>query len=81
VVTPVHSAVDQHQVSLRTALSSDPPPVLADRVQVQQVLLNLLMNGIEAMDPVTDRPRERTVVGHPERRSRHNVSVQPAHRR
>ena len=33
------------------------PLVLADRIQLQQVLLNLIMNGIEAMTAVTDRPR------------------------
>jgi C4-dicarboxylate-specific signal transduction histidine kinase len=32
------------------------PPVLADRVQLQQVLLNLIMNAIEAMTSVADRP-------------------------
>jgi signal transduction histidine kinase len=32
--------------------------VLGDRVQLQQVVINLVMNGIEAMEPVTDRPRE-----------------------
>ncbi len=32
--------------------------VLADKVQLQQVILNLVLNGIEAMQPVTDRPRE-----------------------
>jgi signal transduction histidine kinase len=32
--------------------------VLADRVQLQQVLINLVINGIEAMQQVTDRPRE-----------------------
>jgi len=32
-------------------------PVLGDRVQLQQVLLNLIRNGIEAMSTVTDRPR------------------------
>src|SRR6202051_4426931 len=34
------------------------PMILADRVQLQQVIINLLMNGIEAMQSVTDRPRE-----------------------
>jgi C4-dicarboxylate-specific signal transduction histidine kinase len=34
------------------------PTVLGDRVQLQQVIINLLMNGIEAMQSVTDRPRE-----------------------
>jgi signal transduction histidine kinase len=32
--------------------------ILADRVQLQQVIINLVMNGIEAMQSVTDRPRE-----------------------
>jgi signal transduction histidine kinase len=34
-----------------------PPPVLGDRVQLQQVLLNLIMNGIEAMHSILDQPR------------------------
>ena len=38
-------------------LKTDLPSVLADRVQLQQVLLNLIMNGIEALIEVTDRPR------------------------
>ena len=39
-------------------LAADVPPVFGDRIQLQQVILNLVMNGIEAMDTVTDRPRE-----------------------
>ena len=39
-------------------LAADVPAVLGDRIQLQQVILNLVMNGIEAMDTVTDRPRE-----------------------
>ncbi|WP_456635441.1 ATP-binding protein [Bradyrhizobium sp. USDA 10063] len=45
-------------ITLRTELADDPLIVRADRVQLQQVVINLVMNGIEAMQPVTDRPRE-----------------------
>jgi PAS domain S-box-containing protein len=48
----------QHRVSLRTELAPGLPEILGDRVQLQQVIINLLMNGIDAMDPITDRPRE-----------------------
>src|SRR6202042_360911 len=37
------------------------PAVLADRIQLQQVIINLVVNGIEAMQAVTDRPRELTI--------------------
>jgi signal transduction histidine kinase len=37
------------------------PMILGDRVQLQQVIINLVMNGIEAMQSVTDRPRELVV--------------------
>ena len=47
-----------HQVSLRMELAPTLPMILADRVQLQQVLINLVVNGIEAMQAVTDRPRE-----------------------
>jgi signal transduction histidine kinase len=47
-----------HLVSLRTELESGLPLILGDRVQLQQVMINLVMNSIEAMQSVTDRPRE-----------------------
>ena len=47
-----------HQVSLRMELAPALPTVLGDRVQLQQVIINLVMNGIEAMRSVTERPRE-----------------------
>src|ERR1700694_2959965 len=50
-----------HQVSLRMELAPALPTILGDRVQLQQVIINLVMNGIEAMKPVTDRPRELVV--------------------
>jgi signal transduction histidine kinase len=43
---------------LRTELAPPLPMILGDRVQLQQVIINLVMNGIEAMQSVTDRPRE-----------------------
>ena len=44
-------------VQIETTLEPDLPTVALDRVQVQQVLVNLIRNGIEAMDAVIDRPR------------------------
>jgi predicted ATPase/signal transduction histidine kinase len=46
------------QVALRVEHASAVPIILADKVQLQQVVLNLIINGIEAMQPITDRPRE-----------------------
>jgi C4-dicarboxylate-specific signal transduction histidine kinase len=45
-------------VSLMMELKPDLPVVLGDRIQLQQVILNLVMNGIEAMSSTTDRPRQ-----------------------
>jgi C4-dicarboxylate-specific signal transduction histidine kinase len=50
-----------HQVSLRMNLASALPMIFGDRVQLQQVIINLVMNGIEAMQSLTDRPRELVV--------------------
>jgi PAS domain S-box-containing protein len=58
VIALVKRELISHQVSLRTELASPLPMVLGDRVQLQQVFINLIMNGIDAMQSVTDRPRE-----------------------
>jgi PAS domain S-box-containing protein len=58
VITLVQRELASHRVSLRTELAPALPKILGDRVQLQQVIINLVMNGIEAMQPVTDRPRE-----------------------
>jgi C4-dicarboxylate-specific signal transduction histidine kinase len=42
----------QHSISIRTDFAADCPQVMADRVQLQQVLMNLIMNSIEAMKDV-----------------------------
>ena len=58
VIALVQRELLSHQVSLRMELAPALPMVLGDRVQLQQVIINLVMNGIEAMQSVTDRPRE-----------------------
>jgi PAS domain S-box-containing protein len=47
--------------TIRTTLAADLPDVLGDRIQVQQVLLNLIVNALEAMCSVGDRPRQLTL--------------------
>jgi PAS domain S-box-containing protein len=46
------------RVSLRAEFAPALPQIFGDRIQLQQVIINLLINGIDAMQPVTDRPRE-----------------------
>ena len=58
ILALAQSEVRTKRVALRTDLATSLPPVLGDRVQLQQVMLNLIMNGIEAMSSVQDRPRE-----------------------
>ena len=56
VLDLISTELQKHEVSSRTELMPTPPAVLGDRIQLQQVVLNLIMNGIEAMNPILDRP-------------------------
>ena len=58
VVSLTHSEIQKSGVVLKMNLAASLPRVSGDRIQLQQVILNLVMNGIEAMNTVTDRPRE-----------------------
>jgi C4-dicarboxylate-specific signal transduction histidine kinase len=58
----LQDALRAAHVSADVELGKDVPAVLGDRVQIQQVILNLVMNGIDAMRGIQDRPR-RLVVG------------------
>jgi C4-dicarboxylate-specific signal transduction histidine kinase len=57
VLAVTNNEVRRNSVWLRTELATGLPPVRGDRVQLQQVILNLVLNGIEAMKAVSDRPR------------------------
>ena len=54
----IQTEIRKNEVVLRRKLAPDLPRILGDRVQLQQVILNLMMNGIEAMSAVTDRSRD-----------------------
>ena len=58
VVILVRNDAEGKGVALHMELAANLPAVLGDRVQLQQVILNLVMNGVEAMTAVTDRERE-----------------------
>jgi PAS domain S-box-containing protein len=58
VITLVQRELDGHGVSLQMELAPALPMIFADRIQLQQVIINLVVNGIEAMQAVTDRARE-----------------------
>lgn len=61
VLALTRDELHRHRISVMTELHSNLPVIMADRVQLQQVVLNLVMNGIDAMRAVTDRPRNLTV--------------------
>ena len=58
VVPLVRAELDRQQVALTLDLAPGLPLALGDRVQLQQVLLNLIMNAVEAMAALADRPRQ-----------------------
>lgn len=58
VIPLLQSEATSHRSILRMELSSGLPSALGDRVQLQQVIINLVINGIESMESVTQRPRE-----------------------
>jgi PAS domain S-box-containing protein len=61
VIALVRGELSKHRVSLETQLAEGLSPVYGDRVQLQQVMMNLIINAIEAMTSVDDEVRELVV--------------------
>jgi signal transduction histidine kinase len=75
VIAFLQREMDSHRVSLRIESAPVLPMIPGDRVQLQQVIINLVMNGIEAMQSVTDRPRELVIRSQPDETGRLLVTV------
>jgi PAS domain S-box-containing protein len=75
VIALVQRELTSHQVSLRMELAPALPMILGDRVQLQQVIINLVMNGIEAMRSVADRPPELVILSRQDETQQVLVSV------
>jgi PAS domain S-box-containing protein len=65
VLVLIHAEAARHEVVIQENLEKGLPPVLGARVLLQQVLLNLVVNGIEAMTAVADRPRALVIRAQP----------------
>src|SRR5882724_7739215 len=61
VIALIRGEVQRNRISLRTKLSTDVPLVLGDRIQLQQVILNLILNAMEAMSDVSPQLGELSV--------------------
>jgi PAS domain S-box-containing protein len=61
VIALVQRELSSHQVSPKLELAPRLPLILGDRVQLQQVIINLVINAVEAMESISDRPRKLTI--------------------
>ena len=68
----VQLEVLRHRIAIRESLPAELPTIMGDRIQLQQVLLNLIMNGIESMTAVMDGTRELAI-----RAQTHEVDAAP----
>jgi signal transduction histidine kinase len=76
VIALVQHELVGNRVSTRTELADALPQVNGDRIQLQQVITNLTINAIEAMQPITDRPRELVIRTHEDEVHRVVIAVE-----
>ena len=76
VVVLAEGEARRTQATIRTEFAGQLPRVLGDRVQLQQVILNLALNGLEAMHDVVGRARDLVISTHRETGDRIRVAVQ-----
>jgi PAS domain S-box-containing protein len=57
ILTLLHHELAKRHIRIEREIAEDLPPVIGDRVQLQQVLLNLVMNGVEAMNEIAEGNR------------------------
>ena len=62
VIALTQTEMQRNGVNLQSRLASGLPLVFADRVQLQQVIINLIINAVEAMSGASDRPRHLTII-------------------
>jgi PAS domain S-box-containing protein len=75
VIAVSANELQKSRLIARLELAPDLPPVAGDRVQLQQVILNLLLNAADAMSAVEDRPREVIIRTEPDEGDRVRLSV------
>ena len=78
VISLSRTELERNRVITRTELAEQLPLITGDRVQLQQVILNLLRNGSDAMNEVNDHPRELLFKTEVEEGKRVRLSVQDA---
>jgi signal transduction histidine kinase len=75
ILTLANNTLRERHVAVQTSLPTAIPRVLGDRVQLQQVIMNLVMNGADAMNSVTGRPKILRIESHAEGAASVRVSV------
>jgi PAS domain S-box-containing protein len=76
VLVLVQGELEAHQISYRNDVGDRIPEVMAERVQLQQVILNLIINAIEAMSSETGRERHLTIASRVDETSSVSISVE-----